>query len=325
MQGKEASEQETRKCTAGIDVSKDWLDAHVLPTGASLRVANTSEGIRQLKRWLLRLKAELVAIEATGKWHRAVFRSLSASNIAVAVIDPFRVRMFAKAQGIAAKTDRLDAKVLAMYAAMMSPVCRPPAPELLETLQELVTARASAVGEKTALKNQLAAAIQPFLKNQLRKRIKQLEAHEEAIEKECLKWIKTVEGLKRRFDILTSIPGVGDVVAMTLIACLSELGSLSDKQAAALAGLAPVADDSGQRQGVRVIWGGRSAVRRALYLAALSAKTCNKDMKTFFQRLVDKGKVKKAAVVAVARKLVVLANLLIAEDRTWQKFAPKHA
>src|SRR5438046_7558753 len=134
MQGKEVSEQETRKCTAGIDVSKDSLDAHVLPTGGSLRVANTSEGVRQLKRWLLRLNVELVAIEATGKWHRAVFRSLSASKLAVAVIDPFRGRMFAKAQGIAAKTDRVDAKVLAMYAAMMSPVCRPPTPDLLEAL-----------------------------------------------------------------------------------------------------------------------------------------------------------------------------------------------
>ena len=113
-----------------------------------------------------------------GKWHRAVFRSLSASNIAVAVIDPFRARMFAKAQGIAAKTDRLDARVLAMYAAMMSPQCRPPAPERLEALQEFVTARASAVDEKTALKNQLAAATQSFLKSQLRKRIKQLEAHD---------------------------------------------------------------------------------------------------------------------------------------------------
>jgi transposase len=325
MQGKEVSEQETRKCSAGIDVSKDWLDAHVLPTGESLRLANTSEGIRQLKRWLLRLNVERVAIEATGKWHRAVFRSLSASNIAVAVVDPFRVRMFAKAQRIAAKTDRLDAKVLAMYAAMMSPVCRPPAPELLEALQELVTARASAVDEKTALKNQFAAATQLFLKSQLRKRIKQLEAHVDALEKECLARIEAEEGLKRRFDILTSIPGVGNVVAITLIACLSELGFLSDKQAAALAGLAPIAHDSGQHQGVRVIWGGRSAVRRALFLAALSAKTCNKEMNTFFLRLADKGKAKKAALIAVARKLVVLANLLIAQDRPWQKIAPKCA
>ena len=150
-------------------------------------------------------------------------------------------------------------------------------------------------------------------------------AHVDDLKTECLARIKAEEGLKRRFEILTSIPGVGDVVAITLIACLSELGSLSDKQVAALAGLAPIADDSGKHHGIRVIWGGRSTVRRALFLAALSAKSCNKEMKAFFQRLADKGKAKKAAIVAVARKLVVLANLLIARDRLWQKVAPKCA
>src|SRR5258708_6920190 len=266
MQGKEGSEQETRKCTAGIDVSKNWLDAHVLPASQSLRVANTSAGIRQLKRWLLRLKVELVAVEATGKWHREVFRSLAASKVGVAVIDPYRVRMFAKAQGILAKTDRIDAKVLAMFAAVLSPACRPPAPQALEAMQELVTARASAVDEQVALKNQLAAAREVFLKRQLDRRITQLDGHIEAIEKECLKQIKSDEGLARRFAILTSIPSFGDVVAMTLVACLAELGSLSDKQIGALGGLAPVADDSGERQGDRVIWGGRGEVRRSLYL-----------------------------------------------------------
>ncbi len=325
MQGKEASEQETRKCTAGIDVSKNWLDAHVLPASQSLRVANTSAGIRQLKRWLLRLKVELVAVEATGKWHREVFRSLAASKVGVAVIDPYRVRMFAKAQGILAKTDRIDAKVLAMFAAMMSPACRPPAPQALEAMQELVTARASAVDEQVALKNQLAAAREVFLKRQLDRRITQLDGHIEAIEKECLKQIKSDEGLARRFAILTSIPSFGDVVAMTLVACLAELGSLSDKQIGALGGLAPVADDSGERQGDRVIWGGRGAVRRILYLAALSAKACNRDMKAFYQRLIGNGKKPKAALIAVARKLLVLANLLIAHDRLWQPIAPQNA
>jgi transposase len=325
MQGKEASEQETLNCTAGIDVSKNWLDAHVLPRSQSLRVANTSAGIRQLKRWLLRHKTELIAVEATGKWHREVFRSLAASKLAVAVIDPYRVRMFAKARGILAKTDRLDAKVLSMFAAMMAPACRQPSPLALEAMQELITARASAVDEQTALKNQLAAANQPFLKRQLQRRIEQLDAHIQGLAKECLKRIKADEGLKRRFAILTSIPSFGEVVAMTLIACLSELGTLSDKQIAALGGLAPVADDSGERKGVRVIWGGRAAIRRILYLAALSATLYNRDMKAFYKRLRANGKQPKSALIAVARKLLVLANLLIAQDRTWQPLAPKNA
>lgn len=325
MQGKEASEQETRKCSAGIDVSKSWLDAHVRPAAESLRVANTAEGIRQLKRWLFRHKVTLVVVEATGKWHREVYRSLQASQIAVAVVDPSRVRMFAKAHGIFAKTDRLDAKVLAMFAEMMMPSCRAPAPQALEALQELVTARDSAVAELTSLKNQLSTAEGRFLKRQLTRRIAQLAAHIKAIGKECRKLIKADEGLTRRFDILTSIPSIGEVVATTLIACLRELGSLTNKQIGALAGLAPVADDSGERQGIRVIWGGRAAVRRMVYLASLTATQRSSDMKTFYNRLLDNGKAPKAALIAVARKLVLLANTLIAQDRTWQPIAPKNA
>jgi transposase len=325
MQGKEVSEQETRKCTAGIDVSKNWLDAHVLPSAESLRVANKAEGIRQLKRWLLRRKAELVAIEATGKWHRQTCRSLSVSEIAVAIVNPYRVRMFARAHGILAKTDRLDARVLAMFAAMMSPACREPAPQVLETMQELVTARTSAVAEEVALKNQLAAAVGNFLKRQLARRIEQLASHVKGLEKECLRLIQADAVLARRFAILTSIPGIGAVVAVTLIACVAELGSVSDKQIGALGGLAPVADDSGEHSGVRVVWGGRGGVRRILYLAALSARSCNKDMKAFYQRLTTNGKQPKAALIAIARKLLVLANLLVAQDRLWQPEAPQSA
>lgn len=325
MQGKEASEQETLKSTAGIDVSKNWLDAHVLAASQSLRVTNTTEGIRQLKRWLVRHKVQLVAIEPTGKWHREVCRSLRASQIAVAIVNPYRVRNFAKAQGILAKTDRLDAKVLAMFAAMMAPVCRDPTPQALEAMQELITARASAVEEQTALKNQNSAAVGAFLKRQLTRRIAQIRTHIKALEAQCLKQIKADDGLARRFAILTSIPSFGVVVAMTLIACLAELGSLNSKEVGALAGLAPVPDDSGERQGVRVIWGGRAAVRRILYLAALTAQARNNDMRNFYRHLIANGKTPKKALIAVARKLVVLANTLITQDRLWQPNAPQKA
>lgn len=325
MQGKEASEQETPKCTAGIDVSKNWLDVYVSPAAESLRVPNTTEGIRQLKRWLMRHKIQLVAIEPTGKWHREICRSLRASLIAVAVVNPYRVRNFAKAQGILAKTDRLDAKVLAMFVVMMAPVCRAPTPQALEAMQELLTARASAVEEQTALKNQRAAAAGVFLTRQLTRRIAQVRTHIKALETECLKQIKADDGLARRFAILTSIPSFGTVVAMTLIACLSELGSLNSKEVGALAGLAPVPDDSGERQGVRVIWGGRAAVRRILYLAALTAQARNNDMQTVYRRLIANGKPPKKALIAVARKLVVLANTLITQDRLWSPQAPQSA
>jgi transposase len=326
MQGKEASEQETKaKSNVGIDVSKDWLDVHVLPADVRLRVPNTSEGIRQLKCWLMRFDLALVVVEATGKWHRQVQRSLVASAIAVAVVDPFRVRMFAKAQGIFAKTDRLDARVLALFAALMAPSARPPAPQALTELAELVTARMTAIGAQTALKNQRSAATVKFLQRQLDRGIERADQDIEALDAAILKRIKLDEGLARRYAILTSIPGFGFVTAAVLIACLAELGSITAKQSGMLAGLAPIADQSGKREGARVIFGGRAPVRRVLYLAALSAARFNADMRAFYQRLRDDGKPAKAALIAVARKLVVLANTLISHDRIWQTQAPKCA
>jgi len=326
MQGKEASEQETKaKSNVGIDVSKDWLDGHALPSGEALRVPNSKDGIRKLKRWLARFEIALIVIEATGKWHRPLRRSLDAAAIPVAVIDPFRVRMFAKAQGILAKTDRLDARVLASFAVVMTPPRRPPAPESLEELKELVVARASAVDARTALKNQLSAATTTFLKRQLKRRIERSDRDIAAIEREILNRIKADEDLHRRYAILTSIPAFGDIVAANLVASLAELGSCSPKQIGMLAGLAPIANDSGNHQGLRVIWGGRASVRRILYLAALSAARCNPDMKAFYLRRIADGKPVKVALIAVARKLAVLANALVSQDRLWLPHAPKHA
>jgi transposase len=326
MQGKEASEQETSiKSNVGIDVSKCWLDAHVLPSAGILRVPNTPEGIRKLKRWVQRFEVALVVVEATGKWHRPLRRSLDASAIPVAVVDPFRVRMFAKAQGIFAKTDRLDARVLALFAALLTPPIRQAAPEALEDLNELVVARASAVEQTTALKNQLSAAEGAFLRRQLARRIERSAKDIAALDREILKRISADEGLARRYAILTSIPSFGPVVAASLVAGLAELGTCTAKQIGMLAGLAPIADQSGKREGVRVIWGGRAAVRRILYLAAVTAARANADMRAFYQRKIADGKPAKVAIIAIARKLVVLANTLISQDRTWQIHAPNHA
>jgi transposase len=326
MQGKEASEQETKaKSNVGIDVSKDWLDIHVLPAGEALRVPNTGEGIRHLKRWLTRFDLALVVVEATGKWHRPLRRSLDASAIPIAVTDPYRVRMFAKAQGILAKTDRLDARVLAQFAAVMAPPARTPEPEMLEELRELVVARASAVEQQTALKNQLSAATVTFLKRQLQRRIERADKDIAALDAAILKRIKADAGLARRYAILTSITGIGPVAAATLLASLPELGSSTVKQIAMLAGLAPIADQSGKREGIRVVWGGRASVRRILYLAALTATRFNTDMKAVYLRMKAAGKPPKLAIIAIARKLAVLANTLISQDRIWMPQPPKHA
>jgi transposase len=326
MQGKEASEQETKaKSNVGIDTSKCWLDVHVLPADERWRVANTNAGIRQLKRRLSRHAIALVAIEATGKWHRQVHRSLAASAIPVAVVDPYRVRMFAKARGVIAKTDRLDARVLAAFAATMAPPLCAPLPQTMAELAELVVARASAVEARAALKNQLATAEAAFLRTQLARRLRRATEDIAALEAEILKRIKADTALARRYAVLTSIPSIGFAAAVTLIACLAEIGSATAKQIGMLAGLAPIADQSGERDGVRVIWGGRPAVRRILYLAALSATRYNADMKAFYARLTTKGKPKKLALIAVARKLAILANTLISQDRAWQPKLPKYA
>jgi len=326
MQGKEASEQETKvKSSVGIDVSKDWLDVHVLPSGEVLRLPNTSEGIRRLKRWLARFDLALVVVEATGKWHRPLRRSLDASAIPVAVVDPFRVRMFAKAQGILAKTDRLDARVLAQFAAVMAPPVRAPAPAIFEELRELVVARASAVEQQTALKNQRSAATVKFLQRQLDRRIERADHDIEALDAAVRARVEADAGLARRYAILTSIAGIGFVTAMTMLASLPELGSSTVKQIAMLAGLAPIADQSGKREGVRVVWGGRANVRRILCLAALSAARCNADIAAFYRRMRAAGKPAKLALIAVARKLAVIANTLINQDRMWLPQAPKHA
>lgn len=323
MQGKEASEQVARaKSSVGIDVSKDRLDVYVWPSGDRLAVANTREGIRKLKRWLKVFDLSLVVVEATGKWHRQVWRSLFASDIPVAMIDPFKARMFAKATGILAKTDRLDAALLARFAAVMAPAIRPPPPEAIEALGELVAARDAAVAEQTGLKNQLSAARLPVLRRQLAARIKRIAADIAMLERELGRHITADDRLARRFQILISIPSIGTVVAATLIACLAELGSLTDKQATMLAGLAPIADQSGKHDGKRVVFGGRGRVRRMLYLAAVSAVRWNPQMATFYRRLRAAGKPAKLAFIAVARKMLILANTLIAKDRTWQPNAP---
>ncbi len=326
MQGKEVPERKTETdCNVGIDVCKSWSDVHVLPAGESLRVANTRQGIASLKRWLRRFEVALVAVEATGKWHRALHRSLHAAGLRVAVVDPFRVRMFARAQGIVAKTDRLDARVLAVFAAVMDPPTRPPAAWEVEALQELVRGRTSAVAERTSLRNQRAAAQTTFLRRQLDHRIRRLMKDVTGLDAEIKCRIAAEPGLARRYRIVISIPGIGPINAAMLVACLPELGAASAKQIALLVGLAPIPDDSSDRRGHRRIKGGRQMVRNGLYLSTLTAARCNAPLRVFYKRKIDEGKAAKLALVAVARKLIVLANSLIADDRTWTPEPPIHA
>jgi transposase len=326
MQGKDVSEQATKgKSTVGIDVCKDWLDVHILPCEQAFQVANTPEGHKTLKRKLKGYDVLLIAIEATGRWHLRIHRSLNASGYRVRVVNPLRARLFAESMGVLAKTDKLDARMLASFAVSLAHDARPPAPEIIEELKELVQARASAVEEQTSLTNQHKSALSAFLQRHLKGRLARIAKTIKALEAQVLKRLKADDGLARRYDILSSIPSFGQVVAMTLMAWLPELGSCNDRQIAALAGLAPWADDSSDRHGARHIKGGRPVLRRVLYFAALSAARFNRDMKAAFLRLTANGKPKKLALIAVARKLAVLANTLITADRIWIPEPPNHA
>ena len=323
MQGQKSPERSARPGVyVGVDVCKDWLDVYLHPIGQKLRVSNTPEGLKALKRRLAELSVELIVMEATGKFHRQAHRTLHAAGFAVAVVNPLRARLFAEAVGQLAKTDRLDARVLALMGQTLEPSALAPAPEALEALQELARARAAAIADQTALSHRRGASQTAFLKAELGRRLKVLAAHIERLDAEIERRIGADAALKRRYDILLTIPGVGPVAAVALVICLPELGACSGKAAALLAGLAPLACDSGAKAGERHIWGGRAFVRTGLYFAAVSAATCNPQLREDYKRLRDAGKKAKVAITAIMRKLVVLANVLIKEDRPWRPVQP---
>lgn len=318
MQGKVLLEaRSAHPVYAGIDVCKDHLDVYLHPLTHRWRVANDRDGVRRLKRLLAGHDVALIVMEATAKYHRLAHRSLSQGGFAVAVVNPLRSRLFAEAIGTRAKTDRVDAKMLAILGDALGPQAMPPVPEAIEALQELVHARNAATAERTALANRLAASQTAFLRAEIRRRLKSLDGHIERLAAEIAARIAADPALARRYAILVSIPGVGSGVAANLLVDLAELGFLDRHAIACLAGVAPFADDSGEAAGQRHIKGGRANPRRALYWAALSAARHNPDLSAFYKRLVESGKKPKLALTAVMRKLVVLANTLLKENRLW--------
>lgn len=321
MQGK-AHAEAMAAFYVGIDVSKGRLDVYIHPLGEGLSVANDAGGWRCLRRKLSRLAPALVVMEATSKYHRAVHRRLDAGGIPVAVVNPLRARLFAEARGQLGKTDSIDARMLALMAEQLAPEPTAPPSQAAEALQELVRARTCAVADKTATGQRRSVAANPFLRRELDRAIASLERHIARLEAEIDRLTAADPDLARRVALLRSIPGIGWVNAVTLVADLAELGRCSDKQIAALAGLAPHPRDSGSRQGQRRTGGGRASLRSSLYMAAVAAIRTNPDLKAFHKRLTGNGKPFKVAITAVMRKLLILANSLIAQNRTWSPTAP---
>ena len=322
MQGKVLPERSATQVYVGIDVCKAKLDVYIHPLGLRYAFSNDAQGIKRLKRCLEAYEVARVVMEATGKFHRAAHRSLDAGGFAVAVVNPLRSRLFAEAVGALAKTDGVDCRMLAILGESLEPDASAPPSELMEGLQELLRCRDAALAARTALLNQLGATTAPPAVIEIKRQLRAAETAIANLGEEIERLIAADPLLARRMAILTSIPGVGIATAIALIVGLSEIGSLSAKEAAMIAGLAPIACDSGDHNGARHIRGGRPHLRRALYMAALSASRRNPALKIFYDRLIASGKKAKVALTAVMRKLLVLANTLVAQNRPWE---PLHA
>ncbi len=323
MQGKVMSEHSAASMVSvGIDVCKDKLDVHILPDGLVLQIDNNKNGFKQLIARLKRHRVSIAVLEATGKYHRSVHLALHDAGYKVAVVNPLRARLFAESMGALAKTGKADAKLLAIFGQTASLAVTAPLPENVEKLRETVRTRDFLTAQKTALSNVLPTAVTAAGAAVLKRQIKATEAGIADLEKAALSLLKSDPAFERRFEILTSIPGIGGITAASLIANCPELGSLDSKAAGMLAGLALIAAESGQHAGVRRIRGGRAALRKGVYMAAIAAARYNPGLINFYDRLTKAGKPAKLAITAVMRKLIVLANTLIREDRLWRPVPP---
>ena len=299
----------------GVDISKTHLDACRLG-GEAKRFGNDAKGFEDFAAWVAPADA-LVVYESTGHYHRD-FEEALAGRLRLARVNAARARRFAQALGEEAKTDAVDARVLAtMGGAVPLRQVEERSPALRD-LDELATARDALVKDRVAALNRREHVRDKLLKQQNRNRLAQNERHLRAVESRIRKLLDNDPELARRAEVLCSIPGVGPVVAAGLIADMPELGRLDAKAAASLAGLAPMARESGNWKGRSYIKGGRRRVRRLLYMAALSAIRCNPDLAAKHRQLVGCGKPGKVALVAVMRKLLLLANVLLRDDRLWE-------
>lgn len=305
--------------TIGIDVSKDWLDAFSKTRAEYRRFANDGKGLRALHRWIEIGNASLVVFEASGVYHRRLENSLSREIFPYCKINPRQARRFAEATGKIAKTDKVDAAVLAKMGAVLELKPQAPKAEYLNTLREMMTARRGLIKDRVTVRTRMQTTTQKLLKRHLKERLAQVEKHLEQIDQAILDLVAQDEELTARFDILTSIPGISTVTAFSMLIEMPELGEMTGKQAACLAGLAPISRQSGKWQGKERIQGGRAFFRRAMYMPALCVIRHDLSAKRKYDQLVKAGKPPKVALTAIMRKLVVMANALLRDGRIWSE------
>ena len=301
----------------GIDVSKDRLDVAARPSGDSWQVANTELGIASLVKRLAKLQPTLVVLEATGRLESAAVIALAVAEIPLAIVNPRQVRDFARSTGKLAKTDKLDAQMLAHFADAVRPEPRPLPDETQQRLEALLVRRRQLLGMVTAERNRRRRA--PTLtRAEIDEHLAWLQVRVEALEIELNKTIRSSPLWREKVALLRSVPGVGPMLAATIVAQLPELGMLTHKEISALVGVAPLNRDSGHWRGKRTIWGGRPQVRAALYMSALVATQFNPLIRPFYLRLLASGKPKKLALTACMRKLLIILNAIAHRGMPWR-------
>lgn len=301
----------------GIDVSKTRLDVAVRPSGATKSVPYDAFGIHTVVEWLSVVTPTLIVLEATGGLERAVLRALVAAELPATVVNPRQVRDFAKATGQLAKTDRLDAQILARFADAVRPGLRPVPDDMAVALRALITRRRQIIEMLTAEKNRLSRAPRPMQKR-IEAHLRWLQTEVERLDADLDRTIRHSPIWREQDDLLQSVPGIGSTVSRTLLAELPELGRLNRKQIAALVGVAPLNRDSGTWRGRRAVWGGRAHVRTMLYMAALAASRHNPVIRACYTRLRAAGKAPTVALVACMRKLLVILTVILRHRVPWR-------
>jgi transposase len=302
----------------GIDVSKDRLDIHVRPGGQAFEVSRDGKGLEQLVARLRKLSPVLVAVEATGGFEVIVAAAIAGAELPLAVVNPAQVRHFAQAVGKRAKTDPVDAGVIAHFAEAVRPIPRALPDEAARLLAELVGRRRQIIDMIVAERQREKRATNVRVRKSLARHIAVLEKELMEIDGDIDTLVRGSPVWRAKEDLLASVPGIGKTIARILIAELPELGNLGRREIASLAGLAPYTRQSGQWRGKSMIAGGRSSVRSATFLGALVASRHNPILKAFYQRLLQAGKPKMVALIAVARKLLTFLNAILRDNRPWQ-------
>jgi transposase len=308
--------------TVGVDISKHTLDVYLHPQAAAREFPNTAVGIADLLSWLGQGPVHRVVFEPTGAYHHRLERQLGNAGVPMVKVNPLQARRFAEAIGRRAKTDAVDAAMLARFGALDALQARPMVSQTLSDMKELLVARRGLVKDRVAASNRNHVHRAPLLKRLADQRLRQVERQIAAIDAALRTLCLADAELKARLDILVSIPAIGEATALTMLIEMPELGMIDNKCVASLAGLAPIARDSGQHSGKRFIRAGRAHLRQALYMPALVAIRFNADMKAKYQALIAAGKPPKVAITAIMRKLAILANALLRKQQNW---APKAA